>query len=146
MHTMDSLALAKLATAIGRSTEAALLAHRAATMAALIEENLWDDSAGIYVNKMPDGRWNRRVAPTSFYALQTNSSTDARVGRMMTEWFFSKQHFCISRSGDFSGNDDACYYGLPSIERSDPAFPKLGYWRGYVWGPMAQLTYLLRPL
>ena len=23
----------------------------------------------------------------------------------------------------------------------DPTFPPLGYWRGYVWGPMAQLTY-----
>ena len=23
----------------------------------------------------------------------------------------------------------------------NPAFPPLGYWRGYVWGPMAQLTY-----
>ena len=86
MHTMDSLALAELATVIGRSKEAVLLSGRAATMAALIEENLWDDGAGIYVNKMPDGRWNRRIAPTSFYALQTNSSSDERVQRMMTEW------------------------------------------------------------
>ena len=29
----------------------------------------------------------------------------------------------------------------PSIEQQDPAFKALGYWRGYVWGPMAQLTY-----
>jgi hypothetical protein len=34
-----------------------------------------------------------------------------------------------------------CYWGLPSISADDPAFPKLGYWRGYVWGPMVQLTY-----
>ena len=26
-------------------------------------------------------------------------------------------------------------------EGGDPAFPPLGYWRGYVWGPMAQLVY-----
>jgi len=31
--------------------------------------------------------------------------------------------------------------GLPSISADDPAFPKLGYWRGYIWGPMAMLTY-----
>ena len=69
--------------------------------------------------------------------------------------------------GDFAGNKDTCYWGLPSIEASDPAFPPLGYWRGYVCelltpqacnlsfaasgmsltdgrcagGPMAQLTY-----
>ena len=41
------------------------------------------------------------------------------------------------------GNDDACYYGLPSIERSDAAFKGLGYWRGYVWGPMAQVRHLI---
>ena len=39
------------------------------------------------------------------------------------------------------GNQESCYWGLPSIEASDPAFQKLGYWRGYVWGPMAQLSY-----
>ena len=39
------------------------------------------------------------------------------------------------------GNRDECYWGLPSIAASDPAYPPLGYWRGYVWGPMAQLTY-----
>ena len=48
---------------------------------------------------------------------------------------------CISPAGDFGGNADDCYWGLPSIERADPAFPPLGYWRGYVWGPMAQLVY-----
>jgi hypothetical protein len=42
---------------------------------------------------------------------------------------------------DFAGNADECYWGLPSIQRGDPAFPPLGYWRGYVWGPMAQLVY-----
>ena len=28
-----------------------------------------------------------------------------------------------------------------SISADDPAFPALGYWRGFVWGPMAQLTF-----
>jgi hypothetical protein len=46
MHTMDSLALAELAAAIGRTKEGSVLSHRATTMAALIEENLWDDAAG----------------------------------------------------------------------------------------------------
>ena len=38
------------------------------------------------------------------------------------------------------GNADSCYWGLPSIQASDPAYPPLGYWRGYVWGPMIQLV------
>ena len=44
-------------------------------------------------------------------------------------------------AGDFGGLHDDCYWGLPSIQRGDPAFPPLGYWRGYTWGPMAMLTY-----
>ena len=37
-----------------------------------------------------------------------------------------------------------CYWGLPSIEASDPAFGSPGgfiYWRGNAWAPLAMLTY-----
>ena len=60
---------------------------------------------------------------------------------MVGEWLLSPDRFCVAPAGDFAGNADECYWGLPSIQRGDPAFPPLGYWRGYVWGPMAQLTY-----
>ncbi len=88
---------------------------------------------------------------------------------MMRDWLMNPAHFCISPNGDFANNTDDCYWGLPSIEASDPvllpfypfptlsillthsilrifvyylqAFPALGYWRGYVWGPMVQLVY-----
>ena len=60
---------------------------------------------------------------------------------MVTNWLLSPEHFCVAPNGDFAGNHDDCYWGLPSIQKSDPAFPPLGYWRGYVWGPMMALTY-----
>jgi hypothetical protein len=28
----------------------------------------------------------------------------------------SPEHFCIAPNGDFEGNKDTCYWGLPSIE------------------------------
>jgi hypothetical protein len=59
---------------------------------------------------------------------------------MVTKWLTNPDHFCVSLD-DFSGNRDDCYWGLPSIQASDPAYPPLGYWRGYVWGPQIQLTY-----
>ena len=31
--------------------------------------------------------------------------------------------------------------GLGRVRVRDAAFPALGYWRRYVWGPMAQLTF-----
>ena len=83
----------------------------------------------------------RRVSPTSFYALQTGGPSDARADTMVRTWLLSPEHFCVAPDGDFAGNSPDCWWGLPSIARSDAAFPKLGYWRGYVWGPMALLTY-----
>ena len=110
-------------------------------MQQLIDANLWDEASGIYVNKVPDGGFYRRVSPTSFYAMQTAGPSNERVDTMMKEWMMNPKHFCVTENGDFKGNADACYWGLPSIEASDAAFPTLGYWRGYVWGPMAQLTF-----
>ena len=55
-------------------------------------------------------------------------------------WLTNKTRFCINDNYE-TENSGACYYGLPSISADDTAFPPLGYWRGYVWGPMAQLTY-----
>ena len=54
-------------------------------------------------------------------------------------WLLNSTRFCISEDWP-SGVTDDCYWGLPSISADDPAFPPLGYWRGYVWGPMIQLT------
>ncbi len=64
-----------------------------------------------------------------------------QAASMVGEWLLSPDRFCVAPAGDFAGNADECYWGLPSIQRGDPAFPPLGYWRGYVWGPMAQLVY-----
>merc|ERR1711957_95523 len=69
------------------------------------------------------------------------AASDTQAAAMATNWLMSPEHFCVASSGDFAGNTDSCYWGLPSIQAADVAFPKLGYWRGYVWGPMAQLTY-----
>jgi hypothetical protein len=87
------------------------------------------------------GSFNPRISPTSFYALQTLAPTDAQAERMVTRWLTNRSAFCIAADGDYTGNDEeGCYWGLPSINAADPAFPH-GYWRGAVWGPMAQLTY-----
>ena len=60
---------------------------------------------------------------------------------MMEQWLHSPEHFCISPNGDFAGNKDTCYWGLPSIQAADPAYPPLGYWRGYVCAPPAACPY-----
>lgn len=120
-------------------------------MRVLVVENLWDEDYGAYVNRYnkPNSSsqpFLRRLSPTSFYALLLGEANgkgppEAHASRMVTDWLTNPKHFCISPSGNFSNNTDDCYWGLPSISADDPAFPKLGYWRGFVWGPMAMLTY-----
>eukprot|EP00729_Bicosta_minor_P018108 gene18108-26563_t len=141
LHTMDSDALATLATAIGRHVEAAVLQQRADGMRKLIADHLWDEELGTFVNKLPNGTFLRRISPTSFYPLIVKAASETQVDRTTTSWLMNSSRFCLSPKGDFAGNSDTCYWGLPSVSADDPAFPALGYWRGYVWGPMAMLTY-----
>lgn len=79
------------------------------------------------MNKFVNGSFYRRISPTSFYALQTSAPNDTQAAAMMEQWLFNKDGFCIAEQGDFSGLDDTCYWGLPSIQASDPAYPPLGY-------------------
>ena len=141
MFVQECDALVALAPIAGRASTVPTLKARADTQRRLIHDHLWDSASGIFVNKFWNGSFYRRITPTSFYALMAGAATDAQAESVVREWLLSPDHFCIAPSGDFRGNHDDCYWGLPSIQRADPAFPPLGYWRGYVWGPMAALTY-----
>jgi hypothetical protein len=72
--------------------------------------------------------------------MMANASTDKQAEAMTVHWLTNKTRFCINENYE-TENEGRCYWGLPSISADDPTFPPLGYWRGYVWGPMAQLTY-----
>ena len=141
MYVQDAEALATLAPIAQRADEAPRLRKRAADQRALIQRHLWDDAKGIFVNRFWNGSFYPRVSPTSFYALMAGAASDAQAEAMVRDWLLSPEHFCIAMMGESAGNHDDCWHGLPSIERADPAYPPLGYWRGYVWGPMAMLTY-----
>ena len=134
----------------GRAALAARMDARADGLAAALSAHAWNEDLGAFVNRFRPGTgfnessaFVARVSPTSFYPLLARAATDAQAGTMVTKWLTNRSRFAITAdaSGDFSGNADSNYWGLPSISADDPAFRKLGYWRGYVWGPMAQLTW-----
>eukprot|EP00656_Telonema_subtile_P004654 TRINITY_DN12117_c0_g1_i3.p1 TRINITY_DN12117_c0_g1~~TRINITY_DN12117_c0_g1_i3.p1 ORF type:complete len:517 (-),score=119.06 TRINITY_DN12117_c0_g1_i3:216-1766(-) len=145
MLAMELQALANLSLVAfdpPRTKEHDLLTAQYKELAGLIQTNLWDEESGIFVNKFSNGSgFYRRISPTSFYPMQAGVATPEQATTMVSKWLLNPDHFCISPDGDFKGNSDDCYWGLPSIQASDVAFPPLGYWRGYVWGPMIQLTY-----
>ena len=152
MNELESLAT--LADAISRDEGPALRA-RASFLRNQTQQHLWDEDIGVFVSRFASGRcpenltlceneygFDRRISPTNIWPMLVGGATEAQAARMMTAWLQNASRFCITPEGDFKGNDpDACYWGLPSISANDPAFPPLGYWRGFVWAPWAQLTY-----
>jgi len=140
LFVLEADSLMKLAKVIGRDSDAVMLEGRVEAMRKSIA-HLWNDELGIFTNMFVNGTFYPRISPTSFYPLLAKAATDEQADGMMKNWLMSPKHFCISEHGDFEGNSDDCYWGMPSIEASDEAFPPLGYWRGFVWGPMNQITY-----
>ena len=137
----EAEALAKLATIAEKPALVPMLEARASHFRSLIAQHLWDQESGAFVNRLRSGEFYRRVSPTSFYALGAGAATDAQAEAFVKGWLLNSSRFGITIDGDFAGNSDQNFWGLPSISADDPSFPKLGYWRGFVWGPTAQLVF-----
>lgn len=141
MFVQEAFALAELAQLIGQPKSLSdMLTKRGTDMAQKISEHLWNEQLGIFVNRFSadhaNGSFYPHMSPTSFYALQAKAATDAQATRMAEGWLMNRSRFCVAPNGDYQGNDDTCYWGLPSIEASDPAYPALGYWvstHTHVW-------------
>ncbi len=129
MYIADCDALARIATVLNRSAEAAELRTRAAKYRASLS-TLWDADAGIFLNKdLETGKLNHRLSPTNFYPTLANAATPDQARRMIQDHLLNPQEFW----GDWV---------IPSIARNDPAFKDQDYWRGRIWGPMNYLVYL----
>ena len=102
---------------------------------------LWNDQLGIFNNKFSqNATFYPRIAPTLFYPLMTGDVDVKKAEMMVSNYLMNEDYFCISL--DFPNNQSSdCYYGLPSIAKSDVAFKSQDYWRGLTWGPMIQLTW-----
>ena len=143
--------LSKLALIINDHKGYEEMKHRANAMRYKLLHHLWDPNQMIFANRHPNGTFSNRISPTSFYPLGVLDPNDihGKASNMINHWFFNNSRFCIdgNLNDDYieddgsNRNDDDCWWGLPSISADDPAFSALGYWRGYIWGPMAQLTY-----
>jgi len=127
-YAMDAWALARIARAIGDRETAARLAVEHERIGALINERLWSEADGIYLNRRWDGAFIRRLAPTLFYPLIARAAEASRARRMVDEHLLNESEFW----GE---------HVIPSIARDDPAYADQAYWRGRIWGPMNWLVY-----
>ena len=135
MVAMSDEALADLADVLGRSDDATALRARASVSRQKIADHLWEDRLGVFSNRFANGTFYPRISPTSFYPMLAGAASPERATILIQRWLLNASRFCLTPKGDFVGNSDTCYWGLPSISADDPAFPPLGYWRGFVWGP-----------
>jgi len=121
-YAMDCEALACIADCLGRRRDAAACRAEHQTMASRINNLLWDEARGIYCNRHWDGRLSPRWSPTSFFPLTAAVAPRERAERLISEHLLNER--------EFWGR-----YVIPSISRSDPAYPDNDYWRGRIWGP-----------
>ncbi len=124
---MDLEALAFLARETGRDEKAQSYFQAWEKLRGRVNELLWNEERGLYLDRKWDGRRSERVAASNFLPLVAGIPTPDQARRMIEtlsdpEWFW----------GD---------YVLPTISRNDPRFPEQQYWRGTIWPPMNYLVY-----
>ena len=129
LYVADCNALAEIATVLGRAADAAELRRRAETYTAGLR-GLWDEKAGIYLNRRTDsGEASPKLSPTHYYPLIAKVPTPAQAERMVREHYFNP----VELHGEWV---------IPSVARNVEGFSDQAYWRGRIWGPMNFLVYL----
>lgn len=132
LYALDAACLARMAQTLGLREDADALDDEADRMRDRIDALMWDDAAGVYRNRRPDGRLSDRISPTSFYPLLCLDALDerarTRARRLVREHLLNPAEFWGERP-------------LPSTPRNDPDFRDNDYWRGRIWAPMVYLVH-----
>lgn len=127
LYALDAWALSEMAADLGLAGRRRELAEEYQQLAGRINDRLWSEEAGIYLNRHWDGRFSSHLSPTLFYPLIAGIAPPERAGRMVREHLLDERKFW----GRFV---------MPSIARSDPGYAGNDYWRGRIWGPMNYLV------
>lgn len=128
-YLMDCEALADIARILDHLDNSREIDNRAQEIKKKFKL-LWNNNAGIYCNKRTDDNsFFLRYTPTSFYPLFAKVPTQDQAKRMIDEHYFNPNEF----------------YGewvIPSLTRTDPAYPENNYLKGRTWPPLNFLIYL----
>ncbi len=117
-RALDAWCLSRMAEALERPMEAAVLAREYEAIKERINVSLWDDAEGMYLSRRWDGRFDRCKTPASFYPLLAGIPTKARADRMVRR---------LLDESEFWGR-----WMVPTISRADPTYDPAARWRGAV--------------
>jgi hypothetical protein len=126
LYALDLEILALMARELGLKADADKLQERYLKLKTLLDEKLWSEEDGLYLNRHWDGQFSRRLTPDLFFVLAAGLPASDRAQRMLEKLRDEKKF-----GGEFI---------LPSVARDDPAFTQAGYWRGRVWAPLNYLV------
>ncbi|GAB2496265.1 hypothetical protein GCM10027063_39190 [Promicromonospora xylanilytica] len=150
-YALMAESLAELAAVLDRPADAERFRAVLGTVKEAVNERLWNDEEGMYLDRHLDGTWGEVITPTIFYPLFGGVATQERARRTVEENLLDPEKF---------GGE----YGIPSISRSDPEYCANGLdrpndsehyryylawgdenaceqWRGAVWPPMNASVY-----
>ena len=124
-RALDLECLSRIARILGDPAAARRLEAERRRLIATMNEVLWCDAAGLYLDELPEGH-SPRVAASNFLPLIAGVPSARQARRMVGVLL-----------------DPARFWGewvLPTISRDDPAFDDQQYWRGSIWPPMNYLV------
>lgn len=125
--TLDAEILSLIAAELGDSEAAARHAATAERQREKIRKELWDESRGIFANRLWSGAFVRSLGPTSFYPLVAGIPDEAQVQSLL-------RHLADPKT--FGGP-----FVIPGTTRDDPAAKDNSYWRGRIWPPLNYLVW-----
>ncbi|HKC84545.1 MAG TPA: trehalase family glycosidase [Blastocatellia bacterium] len=128
LYALDTEILMIMAGELGLQAEVDKWRTRYDQIKKNVNEKMWSEEDGLYLNRHWDGSFSRRLSPENFYPLAAGLADGERAKRMMATLLDSKK---------FWGE-----YPLPTISRDDPAFAAAAPGRGAIWAPMNYLVYL----
>ncbi len=128
LYIEDCRCLMRLAEIAGASDALPVLRERLESAEAAMS-GLWNPETGIFENRdVTTGTFSHRISPTNLYSLFSSRVTPEQKRSVSENYLLNPDEL----GGEFM---------LPSISRSDPAFPDQDYWRGRIWAPMNYLVY-----
>ncbi|MFK7894067.1 MAG: trehalase family glycosidase [Granulosicoccus sp.] len=128
MLALDGEILVQMATMLKLETEANRLEQQNKAHKACIADWLWDETRGIFANRLVNGQFVQPLAPTSFFPMAAGIASDDQVDSLIKRYLLPEEKF----GGRFV---------LPSATRDDPAYQDNVYWRGRIWAPLNYWVY-----
>jgi hypothetical protein len=114
--------LAGFATLLGKPEEAAEFQRERGELAQAINDRLWDDAAGIYATRLPEGGHNPNKVVTAFWPLWAGVTPPQRVEALAAH-LKDKRSFWR-------------HHPIPSLAADSPHYQPGGhYWLGSTWAP-----------